>query len=140
MSGVIDGGPPLIAALMGAALIIVGLIFAFRVAQAASSELTRDDEGQLEPGFDDAWWALRHAAYFSLAVIGLGVLLLLVPAIGADGPSGPSESPSPSADAAPGGDQTNNGASDHQKPKPHRDQGEDEQDKSESPAPSPAGG
>lgn len=70
---------------MGATLIIVGLIFASRLAITASAALTRDDRGRLPAGFDDAWSALRHAAYFCLAVVSLGVLLLLAPAVGSIG-------------------------------------------------------
>ena len=80
-----NGGPALLAAIMGATLIIVGLIFASRLANTASAALTRDDRGRLPAGFDDAWSALRHAAYFCLAVVSLGVLLLLVPALGSIG-------------------------------------------------------
>lgn len=79
------GGPALLAAIMGATLIIVGLIFASRLAITASAALTRDDRGRLPAGFDDAWSALRHAAYFCLAVVSLGVLLLLAPALGSIG-------------------------------------------------------
>ncbi|MBA2263225.1 MAG: hypothetical protein H0W10_01010 [Chloroflexi bacterium] len=87
-----NGGPALLAAIMGATLIIVGLIFASRLANTASAALTRDDRGRLPAGFDDAWSALRHAAYFCLAVVSLGVLLLLVPALGSIG-DGSSSSP-----------------------------------------------
>lgn len=80
-----NGGPALLAAIMGATLIIVGLILASRLANTASAALTRDDRGRLPAGFDDAWSALRHAAYFCLAVVSLGVLLLLAPALGSIG-------------------------------------------------------
>ena len=80
-----NSGPPLVAAIMGVTLIIVGLIFAFRLANTATAALTRDDRGRLPAGPDDAWSALRHAAYFCLAVISLGVLLLLAPALGSVG-------------------------------------------------------
>lgn len=93
------GDPALLAGLMGALLVIVGLLFAIRLAFAATDSLRRNDRGRLPAGFDDAWWALRHAAYFCLAVISLGVLLLLAPALGSLGDE-PSASPSSSPDAA----------------------------------------
>lgn len=94
-----DGDPALLAGIIGAVLVIVGLIFAFRLASVASGELTRNGDGRRPASFDDAWWALRHAAYFCLAIIILGVLLLLAPALGSIG-DGSSPSPSSSPEAA----------------------------------------
>ena len=94
-----DGDPALLAGIMGAVLVIVGLVFAFRLASAASGELARTGDGSRPASFDDAWWALRHAAYFCLAIISLGVLLLLGPALGSIG-DGSSASPSSSPEAA----------------------------------------
>lgn len=140
----IDGGPALLAAIMGATLIVVALIFAFRLKDTASTELTRGNNGHLPAGFEDAWWALRHAAYFCLAVMALGVLLLLGPALGSLGDES-SDSPASSADAAATDDEKPDKADKADKPSNRGNRGgnddEDSDNGSESgpPSPSPSG-